>query len=235
LHKGMPLASGLGSSAASAVAAVTAANALLRLDRSQEDLLRCVLEAERSACGSAHGDNAAPSLYGGFVLVRGAGGANPRVDPLPVADDLFCALLHPHVAVETGAARALLGDRVPLAAAVVQWGNTAALTAGLFRDDDELLASALEDAIAEPLRAGNVPGFADLRQAALDHGALGAGLSGSGPTLFALCRGRRRARQIADAMARALEPHGVEGDTLVTPVGAPGARVLARGEEPCAT
>lgn len=231
VHKGMPLASGLGSSAASAVAAVVAVDALLGLGRPRRELLACALEAERRACGAAHGDNAAPSLFGGFVMVRGAG-ETLRVDPLPVPEDLFCALLHPHVAVPTGEARALLGASVPLAAAIRQWGNAAALVAGLLRDDDELIASALEDAVAEPLRSARVPGFAAMRRAALDAGALGCGLSGSGPTLFALCRGERAAERIAGAMAEALAPSGVEGDAHVTRVGARGARLLAAGESP---
>lgn len=231
LHKGMPLASGLGSSAASAVAAAVAVDALLELGLSRRDLLRAALEAERAGCGAAHGDNAAPSLYGGWVMVRGAGD-ELRVDELPVPEGLFCALVRPHVPVHTGAARALLGEQVSLAAAVRQWGNTAALVAGLFRGDDELLASAITDAVAEPLRSSQVPGFDAMRSAALEAGALGFGLSGSGPTVFALCRGRELAERAAAAMDEARAATGVGGDRLVSVVGAPGARLLAPGETP---
>ncbi len=229
LHKGMPLASGLGSSAASAVAAVVAVDALLGTTLPQETLLRCAVEGERVACGSAHADNAAPSLYGGFVLVRGApagGDAGAHgVTQLPVPEGLTCALLHPHVEVETRAAREALGDRVALAAAVRQWGNAAALVASLFRGDLDLLASALEDSVAEPVRARFVPGFAAVRAAALDAGALGCGLSGSGPTIFALTRGR--AGDIATAMREALTAAtGIDGDLFTSDVDAPGARVV---------
>lgn len=228
LHKGMPLASGLGSSAASAVAAVVAVDALLGTGLPQETLLRCAVEGERVACGSAHADNAAPSLYGGFVLVRGAGVGNTgghRVTQLPVPEGLTCALLHPHVEVETRAAREALGDRVSLAAAVHQWGNAAALVAALFRGDLDLLAETLVDCVAEPVRSRFVPGFAAVRQAALDAGALGCGLSGSGPTIFALTD--RPAAPLAEAMRQALASEtGIDGDVFATPVDAPGARIL---------
>ncbi len=233
LRKGMPLASGLGSSAASAVAAAVAVNAAFEADLPREKLLRCAIEGERVACGAAHGDNAAPSLYGGFVLVRG--GEAPRVDPLPVPRGLCCALLRPPVAVQTGTARALLGDRVALEQAVIQWGNAAALVAGLFREDWELLASAIQDVVAEPLRGHLVPGFDAVKKAALEAGALGCGLSGSGPSIFALCRQEEECRTVLEAMKEALRATAdLSADSLMSPVGAAGARVLKNGEMPCA-
>jgi homoserine kinase len=225
LTKGMPLRSGLGSSAASAVAALTAVNALLGAPLAKERLLAAAVAAEAAACGSAHADNAAPSLYGGFVLVRG--GARPEVTPLPVPAELTCAFLHPPLEVDTGAARKLLGDHIPLHAAVTQWGNTAALVAALFREDWALLQSALVDVVAEPVRSRLVPGFAQIQAAARAEGALGCSLSGSGPTLFALCRGLPQAERAAAAMATALTTTtGLTGETQVTRVGAAGARVL---------
>lgn len=234
LTKGMPLRSGLGSSAASGVAAVVAAAALLELELPKEALLRSAVEGERVVCGSAHADNAAPSLYGGFVLVRKD--ASPSVVPLPVPVGLSCALVRPHLEIDTGEARALLGDQVPLGAAVTQWGHAAAFVAGLFRADLELMASALVDAVAEPRRAALVPGFADVRTAALEAGALGCGLSGSGPTLFALCQGAARAKTVAAAMRAVFESSAeVESDVWISEVGAPGARLLAANEDPWAT
>jgi homoserine kinase len=225
LEKGMPLASGLGSSAASAVAGAVAVDALLGLNMPRETLLAAAVEGERIVCGCAHADNVAASLYGGFVLVRN--GQDPEVVQLPVPPGLACAVVRPHVEIETGAARALLGKEVALAAAVVQWGNVGAMVAGLFRGDHELLRSALHDAVAEPVRSLQVPGFQAMKEAALAAGALGCSLSGSGPSTFALCGDRAGAEAAGEAMAAAF--HGATGksyDLLISPVGAPGACVL---------
>jgi len=234
VRKGMPLASGLGSSAASAVAAAVAVDAALEAGLSRQTLLACAVEGERASCGAAHGDNASPSLFGGFVMVRQTSqeGVNSlRVDSLPVPEGLSCALLHPHRAVDTGASRDLLGESIPLAKAVTQWGNTAALVAGLFRGDAELLASALRDVVAEPVRGPLQTGFAQVKAAALQAGALGSSLSGSGPTIFALCQDRDSAEAVAEAMETAFRATTkIECDRFVTTVGAGGARLLAPGE-----
>ncbi len=224
LHKGMPLSSGLGSSAASGVAAAFATSRLLGLDASHELLLRCAMAGEQMAVGSAHPDNAAPAVYGGFVLIRAAD--PPDVVPLPVPEGLTCAVVRPHIEVETRAARGLLGDTIPLRAAVTQWGNLGALVAGLFRGDLELIARSLEDVVAEPRRAAQVPGFRMAKAAALDAGALGASLSGSGPSTFALCASLTLAEQVATAMATAFEGEGLASDRYVSPVGAEGVRVV---------
>lgn len=224
LEKNMPLSSGLGSSAASGVAAVVAVNRLLGLGASQKVLLRAALEGERIACGSAHADNAAPCLYGGFVLIRQ--GEIPEVVSLPVPPGLACAVVRPHVEVETRKARQLLGDTVPLRAAVRQWSNVGALVTAFFRNDFELLSRSLEDSIAEPVRAPLVPGYGEAKAAALRSGALGCNLSGSGPSIFALCRGRDAAEITADAMVTALRNDGIESDRMVSNVGVEGARVM---------
>jgi homoserine kinase len=143
IHKGIPLASGVGSSGASAVAAVVAVNELLGRPAPLDVLLDCAMRGEVAGCGAAHPDNVAPSLFGGFVLARSA--VPPDIVRLPVPDGLSCAVLHPHLEVETGAARALLGDTVPLADAVRQWGNVGALVAGLFLNDLPLVGRSLED------------------------------------------------------------------------------------------
>jgi homoserine kinase len=226
LEKGMPLASGLGSSAASSVAAVVAVDALLGTGLSQTALLRAAVEGERAAAGFPHADNAAPCLAGGFVLVRGSG-AEATFVSIPVPEGLECAMLHPHVLVETRGARAVLPERIPLSDAVVQWGNVAALVAGLFRGDFDLLEGAVKDVVAEPVRSKQVPGFDEVCRAARDAGAFAAGLSGSGPSIFAWCRGREPAERVAAAMKRqyARGGHG-EADAWVSKVGAPGARIL---------
>ena len=231
LHKGLPLASGLGSSGASAVAALVATNEALGLGASDDRLLAAAMEGERVACGTAHPDNVAPTLHGGLLLVRP--GEPPPITRLPVPEGLHCVLIHPHSEVSTAAARDVLPAAVPLATLTAQAGNLAALVAGLYRGDDRLIASALVDLVAEPARAAMTPGFAAVRRAALEAGALGAGLSGSGPTMFAWTRPAARAEAIAEAMRRALEREtGLEGDLLTFPVGVPGARVLADGDRP---
>ena len=224
IHKKMPLASGLGSSAASAVAAAKATAVLLDLEADRETLLDCALEGERMACGSAHPDNATPSVYGGFVLIRP--GDPLDVIELPIPRTLTCALVRPHVEVQTRAARTALGEHVPLAAAVQQWGNLGALIAGLFRDDLGLISRSLHDSIAEPKRAHLVPGFPEAQAAALNSGALGCSLSGSGPSIFALCDGKERAEHVADTMVAAVADLGLGVDRLVSPVGAQGVRVV---------
>lgn len=225
LRKGIPLASGLGGSAASAVAGAVAADALLggKLDRTA--MLECALVGERRGSGANHADNVAPSLAGGFVLVLP--GRPPRVVELPTPAGLTVAVAHPAMEVETHRARSILGDTIPLAAGIRQWGNTAGMVAGLFREDWELIARSMCDAVAEPLRAKLVPGFAKVREAALGAGAVGAGLSGSGPSVFALCRQRSVAERAATVMAAAFRDEaGLASDTVVSPVNVVGARVL---------
>jgi len=226
IHKGLPLASGIGSSGASAVAAVVAANELLGRPASLDLLLACAMAGEQAGCGAMHPDNVAPSLYGGFVLARSAN--PPDIVRLPVPAGLACAVLHPHVEVQTGAARALLGDEVPLRDAVRQWGNLGALVAALFNGDHALLSRSLEDVIAEPKRASLVPGFYAVKTAALAAGALGCSLSGSGPSVFALAGSLETAGRVGEAMQRALAGESSVGaDLWVSPVGRRGARIVS--------
>ena len=225
LTKGIPLAGGLGSSAASSVAGALAADTLIGSDLSTADLLACALAGERAGCGAGHGDNIAPCLLGGIVLVRG-------LDPvdavrLPVPAGLAAALLHPPVELETRTARAALGPTVRLADAVAQWADLAAFVAALHRSDWELLERSLRDHVAEPRRAALVPGFRAVQRAARESGALGCSLSGAGPSIFALCRGLDRAVSVGDAMRAALAAAtGLEGDLIVAPIARTGARVV---------
>jgi homoserine kinase len=226
LHKGLPLGSGLGSSAASAVAAAVAVDALLGLGASRETLLACALEGEEMACGAAHADNAAPCLFGGFVLVRS--NLPPDIVSLPVPAGLACAIVRPHVEVSTRAAREVLPVSIPIADAVRQGANLGALVAALHSGDLDLLARSMEDRIAEPRRAHLVPGFDAMKAAALAAGALGCTLSGSGPSTLALARDLDAAERVAEAMVAALRalPAPPGWDRIVSPVGTGGARVL---------
>lgn len=227
LHKGLPLSSGLGGSAASSVAGAVAADAFLGTGLSREILLACAGEGESGGAGAAHLDNAAPCLYGGICLVLpGQGGGNHRVVELPVPDGLSVAVVHPHLEVETAQARRLLGDTVRLGDAVLQWGNTAGLVAALYRGDLELLAATLVDHVAEPRRAALVPGFLEARRAAVEAGALGGSLSGSGPSVFALCSDLDTAARAGTAMAASFAQRGTPSDIHLSPVAPRGARLL---------
>ncbi len=222
--KGLPLSGGMGGSAASSVAAVVATNALLGAGLSMEDQLLCTLEGERRVAGSTHSDNSAPSLHGGIVMVRPE---RPGVAiPLPVPEGLAVALVHPPLELGTGAMREALPEAVPLDRAVAQWANCAALVVGLYEEDWDLIGRALVDEIAAPYRSPHVKGFDAVRSAAIEAGAVGAGLSGSGPSMFALCRNISDAAAAADAMKLAFADVGLEGvDRFVSLVGS-GARVV---------
>lgn len=225
IHKGLPLASGIGSSGASAVAAVVAVNEVLGRPATTGLLLECAMEGEQAGCGAIHPDNVSPSLFGGFVLARSA--QPPDIVRLPVPDGLACAVLHPHIEIETGAARRLLGDQVPLASATRQWANVGALVAALYSNDLELLSRSLVDHIAEPKRMSLVPGFHEVKVAAIRAGALGCSLSGSGPSIFALTANLGAAWEVGAAMQRAFESgSGAGADLWVSPVGRQGARVV---------
>jgi homoserine kinase len=225
IQKGVPLASGVGSSGASAVAAVVAVNELLGRPASLDLLLECAMAGEVAGCGAAHPDNVAPALYGGFVLARTA--APPDIVRLPIPQGLSCAVLHPHFEVKTGAARALLGDAVPLRDAVRQWANVGALVAGLFLNDLRLVSRALEDHVVEPRRVHLVPAFDVVKRAAQAAGALGCSLSGSGPSIFALCASREAADLAGQAMRDAFgQAAGIDADLWVSPVGGEGARIV---------
>jgi len=226
IKKGLPLASGLGGSAASAAAAVVAVDGLLEAHASLETLIGCAIEGEGLGARTAHPDNIAPSLCGGFVLVR-------CPDPidivrLPVPPGLTAVVVHPDIEIETAKARALLGTSVPLADAIKQWANLGALVDGLHRADFALISRALEDSIAEPRRAPLVPGLAAIKQAAVAAGALGCSLSGSGPSVFALCKGADVAKAVAEAMTAAVKAHiGGEPQTYVSSIAPQGARVTS--------
>jgi homoserine kinase len=226
IRKGLPLSSGLGGSAASAVAAAVAVDSLLDAKLPLEALLECAFEGERVGAGSAHADNIAPCLYGGFVLVRRA--VPPDIVRLPVPGELTAVVVHPDLEIETARARALLGDTVPLADAIRQWANLGAFVDALHRADFDLMSRSLEDAVAEPRRALLVPGLAAIKQAAIAAGALGCSLSGSGPSLFALCRGVSAADRVAAAMTAAVRREiGGDPQTYVSAIAPQGARVVS--------
>ena len=221
LDKGIPFAAGMGGSAASCVAALVAANALLDKPASLETLYQCGLDGESLASGARNGDNVGPILYGGLVI-----GTPERVVPVPVPAGLHCALVHPHFELRTLRSRGVLKAPFALAGIVRQTENLALLLSGCFRRDPELIRAGLVDCLIEPRRAKLIPGFADVRRSALDNGALGAGISGAGPSLFAWFESARAAGCAVRQMQQAFEHHGLESDAWTSPVAGPAARVV---------
>jgi homoserine kinase len=221
IEKGIPLGSGMGGSAASCVAALVAASALLDRPPSMEVLYRCALVGESVASGAEHGDNVGAMLLGGLALTT-----HDRLVPIPVPEGLTCVLVHPHQVLETRTARGVLQRPFELPRFVEQSGNLALVLAGCHRGDLELIRAGLRDVLVEPLRAPLVRGFARVKAAALVEGALGASLSGGGPSLFAWCT-PDRAERIAQAMEQAFRGAGVDCDTWISPVAAPAARLVA--------
>ncbi|MEO1594289.1 MAG: homoserine kinase [Pseudomonadota bacterium] len=220
LHKGTPLGSGMGSSAASAVAGAVAANALLEQPLAMPAVLEAALEGEALASGARHADNVAPSLFGGLVLCPPQ--RLPHCESLALPDGLVSVLVHPHLRVDTAAARQALADTVPLATAVTQAGLLACFVQACARGDRDGIAVSLRDVMIEHQRVRFVPGFEDVQAAALARGALGASLSGSGPSVFAICD-IADGDSVAAAMVSAFESNGVACDHWVSPVNAPGA------------
>jgi homoserine kinase len=216
LFKKMPVGSGLGSSAASTVAGLFAINTLLDQRLSAEELLPLAMEGEFLACGQGHADNVAPALLGGFVLIR-------SYEPLDVIrlhtpSELVCALIHPHIEVQTRDARRIIKKQVALKDAVTQWGNVGGFISALYREDYPLMSRSMQDVIIEPVRAILIPDFYVLREKALAKGALGFGISGSGPAVFALTRQEETARQVAHVVQEHLQTQGIDSDTYISSI-----------------
>lgn len=224
LVKGIPLGSGMGGSAASAVAAVVAANSLWGLGLDAAELLGSALEGERAASGAAHPDNAAASLMGGLVLTEP--GDPPHCTVLPAPQGLVCVLCHPDLTVRTADARRILAPETPLADWVRQSGWLAGFVAGCLRGDLAQLRRCLRDEIVGPQRLPLVPGAAAALAGATAAGAVGGSLSGSGPSVFAWCT-PAVAAAVAAAFREAFGADGVRAETWVSAIDAPGARLVA--------
>lgn len=216
IHKKMPMGSGLGSSAASSVGAVIAVNRLLGSPLELNELLGFAAEGERVACGAAHLDNVAPSLLGGFVFIRSQ--QPPDVVALDCPVPLFATVIHPKIEIRTEDTRKILRREVLLSKAVTQWGNVGGLVAGLLKGDYDLISRSLEDVIIEPIRSVLIPGFSEVKQAALDAGALGSGISGSGPSIFALSSSRETAEEVSVAMKRQFDRLDLENDVYISKI-----------------
>nr|MBP6749844.1 homoserine kinase [Xanthomonadaceae bacterium] len=222
LEKGIPLGSGLGGSAASCVAALVAANAILETPLSREALYPFALQGEAVASGSLHGDNVAPMLLGGVTLAT-----HDRMIALSVPSALHAVVVHPDQELETRRARAALGEPYPLSQFVEQSTHLALFLTGLQRGDLDLIRAGLADVLVEPRRAALIPGFAEVKAAALAHDALGASISGAGPSVFAWFASKAQADAAAPAMRDAFRAAGYDARAYVSPVAGPRAEVLA--------
>ncbi|MCK9367540.1 MAG: homoserine kinase [Metallibacterium scheffleri] len=224
IHKGIAHAAGLGGSAASSVAAVVAANALLPTPLTRELLYPHAVSGEAVASGARHGDNVGAMLLGGLALASA-----DRLLRVPVPTGVHCAVAHPHYELETRAARAVLAAPYALHAIVAQSTHLALLLAACYRNEVQLLRAGLHDVLVEPRRAALVPGFASVRAALLDAGALGGSLSGAGPSVFAWCTDAASAHAVLAAMRAAFAGHDIDSEGWVAPVDGPRAEVIACG------
>ena len=224
LHKKMPIGSGLGSSSASTVAGLYAINQLMGNLLTAKELVPFAMKGEELACGFGHADNVAPALMGGFVLVR----SYEPLDliALPTPENLFAAIVYPHVNVPTKDARQMMPSKVLLKDAVTQWGNVAGLVSGLFLNDIDLVGRSMQDVLIEPVRSILIPDFEVLRALAMQNDAVGFGISGSGPSVFALTKDIETARKITDAQQKHLVKLNIKSNAYVSSVNAEGPRML---------
>lgn len=224
IHKKIKAGSGIGSSSASAAGAVFGINELLGRPFTEHELVYFAMKGEAVASGSEHADNVAPCLLGGFTLVRG-------YDPLDVIkiespDELYAVVLHPYIEVKTSDARAVLKPQVALKDAITQWGNLGGLIAGLYTKDYALIGRSLNDVIVEPARKHLIPNFDEVKNAALKSGALGSGISGAGPSTFALCKGETVAHAVAKKMGEAYQNTGIAFDIHISEVNGEGTKTI---------
>lgn len=223
ITKNMPSGSGLGSSAASAVAAAVAVNALFDNPISSDELVNFAMKGEAIASGAEHADNVAPSLLGGITLIRGYKPLD--IIRIHVPKDLCAVVVNPHVIVKTKEARAILPKKITLKDAITQTGNIAGLIAGCMREDYALIGRSLIDVIAEPHRAQLIPQYFAMKEAALQAGALGFNISGSGPSVFALTHDAHKAKSIARAITNVLKQAGVGSTAFISAINTTGPKV----------
>jgi homoserine kinase len=224
IHKKIKAGSGIGSSSASAAGAVFGINELAGKPFSRKELVQFAMQGEVLASGSAHADNVAPALLGGFTVVRG-------YDPLDIIridspSELYATVVHPQIELKTSEMRAVLQPMVSLKSAITQWGNVGGLVAGLYTSDYDLIGRSLHDAIVEPLRGKFIPQFENIRKAALKNGALGCGISGSGPSIFALSKGEENARKVAEAMRQIFASTEIPFEIHVSAINPEGVKII---------
>jgi homoserine kinase len=224
IYKNIKAGSGIGSSAASSAGAVFGINELLGRPFTRKELVKFAMQGEKLASGNAHADNVAPCLLGGFTLVRCS-------DPLDIVkidspSELYATVVHPQIELKTSDARSVLKQTVSLKSAITQWGNVGGLVAGLYTNDYELIGRSLHDEIIEPVRSMLIPGFDLIKKTAYENGALGSGISGSGPSIFALSKGKETADKIAKAMSAVYDEINLPYEIHVSKVNAEGVSII---------
>ena len=207
-----------------AAAAVVAVNELLGTPFTKKELVKFAMEGERCATGVAHADNVAPSICGGFTLVR-------SYEPLDIIKidspkELWATVIHPQLEVKTRDARRVLKGGIDLSKAITQWGNVGGLVAGLYSEDYDLIGRSLVDVVIEPIRSILIPGYEKVKRATLEAGALGCSISGSGPSIFGLSKGKETAKKVKSAMAEVYTQYGVDFEIHVSQINAEGAKII---------
>jgi homoserine kinase len=224
IHKKIKAGSGIGSSSASAAGAVFGINELLGQPFTRHELVDFAMKGEALASGCEHADNVAPCVLGGFTLVRGY---NPLdVIKIESPSEIYAVVLHPQIELKTSDSRAVLSPTVLLKDAITQWGNLGGFIVGLYTKDYELIGRSLKDVIIEPLRQQLIPNFENVKNSALQTGALGSGISGAGPSIFALCKGQAVAEKVAYAMSNSYLETGIAFDIHVSKVNDEGVKVI---------
>ncbi|MGG6231204.1 homoserine kinase [Tenacibaculum sp. SDUM215027] len=224
IHKGYTPGSGLGSSAASAAGAAFGVNQLLGAIFSPLELTQFAMLGEEATCGTPIADNVSAAIYGGFTLVRSYEPLS--IVKIPVPSELMVVAIHPQVEVKTKDAREVLPKEVPLKDAVTQWANVAGLISGLHSNDYQLIADSLTDIIVEPARKTLIPYFDLVKEEALKAGALGAGISGSGPTIFALCKGDKNAQEVYKSIEKAYQDKHIDFNMILSKINTEGIKIL---------
>ena len=226
IYKKIKAGSGIGSSAASSAGAVFGINELLGQPFTRKELVKFAMQGEKLASGNAHADNVAPCLLGGFTLVRCS---NPLdIIKIDSPSELYATVVHPQIELKTSDARSVLKQTVSLKSAITQWGNVGGLVAGLYTNDYELIGRSLHDEIIEPVRSMLIPGFDLIKKIAYENGALGSGISGSGPSIFALSKGEATAEKIAKAMSAVYDEINLPYEIHVSRVNPEGVKVIKK-------
>lgn len=224
IYKNIKPGSGIGSSAASAAGSVFAINELLGRPFNKTQLTKFAMKGEAIASQAEHADNLAPAIFGGFTLVQSL---NPlEILEIPTPDNLFATIIHPQIEIKTADARAMLPKYIPMENAITQWANLGSLVHAMHTSDYELLKRSLQDAVVEPFRSQLIPHYNDVKNAALNAGALGSGISGSGPSIFVLSEGLETAKKVETAIRKVYEATTIDYETYVSRINVEGMKVL---------
>ena len=223
IKKGIPLCGGLGSSAATAAGVVYGINKLLNNKLSKMDLIKYALEGERISSESPHVDNIGPCIMGGFTIIK-------SIDPIDIikikTDNMYFAVIHPDVMIDTKTARKILPEKILLNDAIKQWGNIAALIYGFTVFDKKIISSSMKDFIIEPIRSQFIPGYKTLKEKSLDSGAIGCSISGSGPSVFSLCDSKDIAKSVLTKMENVLIDKSISFHSYISSINQSGIKIV---------